>query len=220
MKKGKWLLWALFAAAVVFAAYAIVRQLGGLGMQGVAASLRGIASNLQGAILSIQGFIPNVQGWLSNLQSFVPDVQGGLLHVKSMIPDVQGWFANVPAKESMQQIFDGSRQMRGPGHDGYMWRLSMDSFLVQASLFIIGWVVWKLSTGNKLGRWLGALLMMWGAALLLPKILLVPFILTIAYFTYKIARNRQASAASFTADASGFGSHTADYLDEWEKQNG
>ncbi|GAA3319518.1 hypothetical protein GCM10020331_026730 [Ectobacillus funiculus] len=88
-----------------FAAYAIVRQLGGLGMQGVAASFRGIASNLQGAILSIQGFIPNVQGWLSNLQSFVPDVQGGLLHVKSMIPDVQGWFANVPAKESMQQIF-------------------------------------------------------------------------------------------------------------------
>ena len=219
MKKGKWLLWALFAAAVVFAAYAIVRQLGGLGMQGVAASFRGIVSSLQGAILSIQGFIPNVQGWLSNLQSFVPDVQGGLLHVKSMIQDVQGWFANVPAKESMQQIFDGSRQMRGPGHDGYMWRLSMDSFLVQAGLFIIGWVVWKLSTGNKLGRWLGALLMMWGAALLLPKILLVPFILTIAYFTYKIERNGQASSAPFTAEASGFGSHTVDYLDEWEKQN-
>jgi hypothetical protein len=217
MKKGKWLLWALFVTMVVVAAYSIVRQFGGLGMQGVAASFRDIASNIQGAIPSIQGFVPNVQGWLSSLQGFVPNLKEGLLHMQSVIPNIQGWISNVPAKEWMQQAVDGSRQMRGHGQDGYS--LSMDSFLVQASLFVVGWVAWKLSKGSKLCRWLGAALMVWGAALLLPKILLIPFILTIAYFTYKIARNGQASSAPFTAEASGFGSHTVDYLDEWEKQN-
>lgn len=215
MKKGKWLFWALLAAIIVFVARSSIQQFGGLGMQGMAASFQGIASNIQGAIPSMQAFVPNVQGWLSSLQGFVPSVQGGLLHMQGMIPDVQGWISNVPAKEWMQQVLDGSRQMRGHGQDGYMWRLSMDSFLVQASLFIIGWVVWKLSTGSKLCRWLGAMLMVWGAALLLPKILLVPFILTVTYFTYKIIRNGQASSASFAADAP----HTLDYLDEWEKHN-
>jgi len=219
MKKGKWLFWALLAAIVIFAARSIVQQFGGLGMQGVAASFRDIASNIQGAIPSMQAFVPNVQGWFSSLQGFVPSVQGGLLHLQGMVPDVQGWIANVSAKEWMQQVLDGSRQMRGHGQDGFMWRFSMDSFLVQAGLFVIGWVIWKLSTGSKLCRWLGAVLMVWGAALLLPNILLVPFILTIAYFTYKIMRNGQASSVSFAADASGFAPHTIDYLDEWEKHN-
>lgn len=205
MKKGKWLFWALLAAIVVFTARSIVQQFGGLGMQSVAASFRDIASNIQGAIPSMQAFVPNVQG--------------GLLHMQGMISDVQGWISNVPAKEWMQQVLDGSRQMRGHVQDGYIWRLSMDSFLVQASLFVIGWVVWKLSTGSKRCRWLGAVLMVWAAALLLPNILLVPFIITVAYFTYKIIRNGQTSSASFAADASGFAPYTFDYLDEWEKYN-
>lgn len=218
MKKGKWVLWALLAAIVVFAARSTVQQFGGLDMQSMAASFQGIASNIQGTIPSMQAFVLNMQGWFASLQGFVPSVQEGLSHLQGMLPDVQGWISNITAKEWMQQVLDGSRQMRGHGHDGYM-RVSMDSFLVQASLFVIGWVVWKLSTGNKLCRWLGAALMVWGAILLLPKILLVPFILTVAYFTYKVIRNGQASSASFTADASGLSSHTLDYLDAWEKHN-
>lgn len=107
------------------------------------------------------------------------------------------------------------------GH-GHMNGFGIVPLLIQVSLFIIGWVTWKLAAGNRIRKWIGIVLMAWGAILLLPKILILPAILVAAYLAYKASRNEDTSSENYVqAEAAGLSSldsHKLDYLDEWENK--
>ncbi|GAA3319520.1 hypothetical protein GCM10020331_026740 [Ectobacillus funiculus] len=79
-----------------------------------------------------------------------------------------------------------------------------------------------MSTGNKLGRWLGALFDDVGSRSFAaedPACSVYPYDRVL--YLQKLQETDKLQLRLFTADAPGFGSHTADYLDEWEKkQNG
>lgn len=225
MRKRKWLLWTLFVAGVGLTAGIVLRSL---------------ASNVQGVMPSLQSIVPHVQGWASNLQGLVPGMKAGLSNLQSMIPDVQGWASNlkglVPSMKdglshlqstipnmqdlaSQVQPKEWIHSLKGSIHDGQPLQLHVNPLLVQAGLAAVGFGMWVLSPKRTFRKRLGVLLTAVGTALLLPKVLLVPFILLALYFTYKMTRNGQVSSHSLTVDASGLDSHTLAYLDEWEKQN-
>lgn len=113
--------------------------------------------------------------------------------------------------------FRGGEGFRGHGHmPGFLGM----NILLEAGLFIAGWVIWKLAASNRIRKWIGIALMALGAALILPKVLILPVILAAAYFAYKISRNDNASSASYVqTEGAGFSSldsQKLDYLDQWE----
>lgn len=118
--------------------------------------------------------------------------------------------------------FRGGAEFPRMGRHGHMYGFGIVSLLIQAGLFIIGWATWKLAAGNQIRKWIGIVLMVWGAILLLPKMLILPAILVAAYLAYKTSRNGNASSENYVqAEAAGFSSldsHKLDYLDEWENK--
>ncbi len=118
--------------------------------------------------------------------------------------------------------FRGGTELPRMGRHGYMHGFGIIHILIQAGLFIIGWVTWKLAAGNRVRKWIGIALMVWGAILLLPKVLILPVILVAAYLAYKNGRNENASSANYVqaeaAGVSSLDSHKLDYLDEWENK--
>ncbi|MFC6601102.1 hypothetical protein ACFQDF_03905 [Ectobacillus funiculus] len=113
--------------------------------------------------------------------------------------------------------FRGDEGFRGHGHMHGLWGMNI---LLEAGLFVAGWVIWKLAAGNRIRKWIGITLMALGAALILPTVLILPVILVAAYFAYKISRNDNASSAGYVqTEGAGFASldsQKLDYLDEWE----
>lgn len=110
--------------------------------------------------------------------------------------------------------FQGGEGFHRMGRHGHMYGFGFGHIFLQAGMFVVGWIVWKLSNGNCIRKWIGIALMI----LALPKILVLPAILVAAYFAYKISRNGNASyAQTEAADFSSLDSHKLDYLDEWEK---
>ena len=116
----------------------------------------------------------------------------------------------------------GTEFSSGMGRHGHMHGFGIIHILIQAGLFIIGWVTWKLAAGNRIRKWIGIALMVWAAILLLPKVLILPIILVAAYLAYKNGRNEDASSANYVqaeaAGVSSLDSHKLDYLDEWENK--
>lgn len=118
--------------------------------------------------------------------------------------------------------FRGGTELPRMGRHGHMHGFGIIHILIQVGLFIIGWVTWKFAAGNQIRKWIGIALMVWGAILLLPKVLILPVILVAAYLAYKTSRSENASSANYVqAEAAGFSSldsHKIDYLDEWENK--
>lgn len=140
---------------------------------------------------------------------------GNSFHSQSMHPfQGNGFFQGRLFRGS-----EGFHRMDGHGHMHGFWRMNI---LLEAGLFIAGWVIWRLAAGNRIRKWIGIALMALGAVLVLSKVLILPVILVAAYFSCKIRRNDNASSASYVqtgaVDFSSLDSQKLDYLDQWENK--
>lgn len=90
------------------------------------------------------------------------------------------------------------------------------ALLFQLAMIAIGWIIWK--TSKRSGwKWAGIALMGIGVVALLPKVLLIPLALFVAYVMYKKRRTTNhifnEEVVPFTVPTA----QTSDFLDEWEK---
>lgn len=110
---------------------------------------------------------------------------------------------------------DGPRVFQAGGMMAGGWMVfGVFALLFQLAMIAIGWIVWK--TAKQSGwKWAGMALMGVGIIVLLPKVLLIPFVLFAAYMLYK---KRQAKTSeSFEPMAMPI-TPIHDFLDEWEKK--
>ena len=106
--------------------------------------------------------------------------------------------------------------MRGGMMEGGWMIFGVFALLFQLAMIAIGWIIWK--TSKRSGwKWAGIALMGIGIVALLPKALLIPLALFVAYVMYK---KRQPTTHVFNEDVVPFTvptAQTSDFLDEWEK---
>ncbi|KXG08311.1 hypothetical protein AT864_03432 [Anoxybacillus sp. P3H1B] len=84
--------------------------------------------------------------------------------------------------------------------------------LMKWTMIISGWMLWRTAKSSSGWKWGGLALMGIGITALLPKILLVPFILFAIYMMYHKRQVREEWPT--VAPSSG---QAIDFLDEWEK---
>lgn len=102
-------------------------------------------------------------------------------------------------------------------HHGMMaggWMMfGVFALLFQLAMIAIGWVMWK--TAKQSGwKWAGVALMVAGLLALLPKVLLIPLVLFVAYMFYKKRQTKpNAPLEPMTVPTTPI----HDFLDEWEK---
>jgi len=109
------------------------------------------------------------------------------------------------------------RVFRHEMHHGMMaggWMMfGVFALLFQLAIVAIGWVMWK--TAKQSGwKWAGMALMGAGILALLPKVLLIPFVLLVAYMLYK--KRQPKTSEPFEPMAMPI-TPIHDFLDEWEK---
>ncbi|ANB60069.1 hypothetical protein [Anoxybacteroides amylolyticum] len=102
-------------------------------------------------------------------------------------------------------------------HGGMMaggWMIfGMFALLFQLAMVVIGWIMWK--TAKRSGwKWAGMALMMASILALLPKVLLIPFVLVVAYMFYKKQQTKMREPFEpMTVPITPI----HDFLDEWER---
>jgi hypothetical protein len=98
-----------------------------------------------------------------------------------------------------------------------LFRLAM--LVIGLTMVIIGWIVWKTTNRSRVWKWVGLAFMGFGLMALLPKILLIPLGLLVAYVMYKQTK-RQPVGNVLNEELTSFTVPTVqkyDFLDEWEK---
>lgn len=93
----------------------------------------------------------------------------------------------------------------------------MVAFMAPILLIVLGFIIWKKAQNNRLKKWVGLSLLAIGLIVLLPKFILIPLTLIVAYMVYKSKKNLDVS--DFTYEVNGQVVKTnSDYLDDWEKK--
>jgi hypothetical protein len=147
----------------------------------------------------------------------------GAMHIVGMFVGFGGRMIGAPMMEMPHHHgpFGGHHFHHGPRggmmHPGRMMIFGWFPLLIQLTMIIIGWIIWK--TANSGWKWVGLGVMGAGLVALLPKILLIPLALFAAYVLYK--KKKQESFSSTLAEEwtlSTAPTMKRDFLDEWEKK--
>ncbi|WP_449536557.1 hypothetical protein [Ferdinandcohnia sp. Marseille-Q9671] len=91
------------------------------------------------------------------------------------------------------------------------------AIVLPIALILIGFVLWKSAKNNGLKKWAGISILVTGMILLLPKVILIPLTLIVAYMACKSKHNNGQVDFSYDGNGQAVQSNT-DFLDHWEKK--